>query len=352
MKQLFFSLAGCILFLQVFSQSPVAKLPSSPKQIVVDSKDNLIIHTYGGKVLKITPDGKTSFITEDIRKDIKKSPYPTCVAMAIDGHDNIYMADQDEVIWKLTPDGKVSLFTGVPFKSTAKDGDLQTAQFRNIEYMETDAAGNIYVAERDDTNKDNLGDFYLIRKISINGKVTTLANTREHTELKTKWIAGMGVDSAGNIYLSDGNGRCIKKLAPDGKVTTLAGLCNKREFHPVYVQGDISKAELMAPQDILINKKGEIIFCDGRLNRIIKIANNKVITIAGNSIIQPNSVNMGGRSKEGYKDGKALTALFNFPLYCSIAIDSKQNIYIIDGGNDCIRKLSADGMVSSFATAK
>ena len=99
-------------------------------------------------------------------------------------------------------------------------------------------------------------------------------------------------------------------------------------------------------------KKGEIIFCDGRLNRIIKIAGKQVTTIAGNSIIQPNSVNMGGRSKEGYKDGKALTALFNFPLYCSIAIDSKQNIYIIDGGNDCIRKLSADGMVSTFATAK
>lgn len=352
MKQTLFTFGCCIFMLTVFSQSPAVKLPSTPKQIVVDSKDNVIIHVYGGKIMKITPDGKTSFITEDIRKDIKRSPYPTCVAMTIDGKDNIYMADQDEVIWKLTPDGKVSLFAGVPFMSTVKDGDLKTAQFRDIEFMETDPSGNIYIAERDNTNKDNLGDFYLIRKISTNGKVTTLANTREHAELKTKWIAGMGIDSVGNIYLSDGNGRCIKKIATDGEVTTLAGLCNKREFHPVYVQGDIAKAELMSPDDILINKKGEIIFCDSRLNRIIKIANKKVSTIAGNSIIQPNSVNMGGRSKEGYKDGKALTALFNFPLHCDMAIDSKQNIYIIDGGNDCIRKLSFDGIVTTFATAK
>ncbi len=352
MKQLLLLFAGCLSLLQLFSQSPVIKLPSSPKQIVVDSKDNVILHLYGGKIIRITPDGKNSFITEDIRKGIKKSPYPSCVAMTIDSNDNIYMADQDEVIWKLTPDGTVSLFAGVPFMGKAKDGDLKTAQFRDIEFMETDPAGNIYIAERDNSNKDNLGDFYLIRKINTNGKVITLANTREHAELKTKWIAGMGVDSVGNIYLSDGSGRCIKKFATDGKVITLAGLCNKREFHPVYIQGDISKAELMSPTDILINKKGEIIFSDSRLNRIIKITNKKVNTIAGNSFIQPNNVNMGGRSKEGYKDGKALTALFNFPLNCAMAIDSKQNIYIIDGGNDCVRKLSYDGIVSTFATTK
>lgn len=352
MKHLIFTITACSLMLQAFSQSSIAKLPESPMQIAVDNNDNVIVHLYRGKIMKISPDGKASFITEDIRKDIKKSPYPTCVALAIDGNDNIYMADQDQVIWKLTSDGTVSLFAGVPFVSKVKDGDLKTAQFRDIEFMKTDLAGNIYVTERDDTNKDNLGDYHLIRKISTDGNVTTLTNTRENPELKTKWIAGLGVDLQGNIYLSDGAGRCIKKLDTNGKVTTLAGLCNKREFNPVYVQGDISKAELMAPQDIVINKKGEIIFADGRLNRIIKIADNKVSTIAGNSVIQPNSVNIGGRSKEGYLDGKALTALFNFPLRCGIAIDSKQNIYIIDGGNDCIRKLSFDGVVSTFASRK
>lgn len=70
------------------------------------------------------------------------------------------------------------------------------------------------------------------------------------------------------------------------------------------------------------------------------------------SFAQPNILNMGGRVLEGYKDGKALTALFNFPLGCDMAIDSKQNIYVIDGGNDCIRKLSADGMVTTFAIRK
>ena len=337
------ALFSAILFsIALQAQITIPKLPSSPKQIVVDSRDNVIVHLYMGRVMKITPDGKASYITEDIRKG-KTNPYPSCDAMAIDAKDNIYMAG-GELIWKMTPTGEVSLFAGIPYKYEAVDGPLNAAQFRSIECIEIDAKGNIYVAEKDDR-----GNFYLIRKIGTDGMVTTLANTKKNDELKTKWIAGMGVDSVGNIYLSDGNGRCIKKLGTDGKIITIAGLCNKREFLPVYVQGDISKAELMAPDDILINKKGEIIFTDNRLHRIIKIANNKVTTIAGNGVIQSNSVNMGGRAMEGYKDGKALTALFNFPLGCDMAIDSKQNIYVIDGGNDCIRKLSVDGMVTTFA---
>ena len=333
------------------AQIPVI-LPQTAKGIVVDSKDNVIVRVFGrNSIIKISPEGKISYITEDMTKGVNQGGTPNGNIMAIDAKDNIYL-NGGGLIWKITPEGKVTLYAGIPYKSKALDGPLSVAQFRSIEFIETDPKGNIYVAERDDTNKDNLGDYYLIRKISTDGIVTTLVNTRENAALKTNWISGMGVDSVGNIYLSDGDGRCIKKLDTDGKITTVAGLCNKRQFHPFYIPGDISKAELMAPEDILINKKGEIIFTDGRLHRIIKIANNKVTTIAGNSVIQPNSLNMGGRAQEGYKDGKALTALFNFPLGCAMAIDSKQNIYVIDGGNDCIRKLSADGMVTTFAIRK
>ncbi|WP_266364328.1 NHL repeat-containing protein [Tellurirhabdus rosea] len=335
----------------VRAQSAFPKLPSSAMAIAVDSRDNLIIAAHMDRILKLAPDGTLTVLNGDLKKARISGAYPSCRALAIDAQDNVYMAS-DDLIWKMTPEGKITLFAGVPYMAAAKDGPLKTAQFRSIEHLKIDPAGNLYVTERDNTNKDNLGDFYLIRKIDTNGLVTTLLNTRQHPVLKTKWIAGMGVDAGGNLYLSDGAGRCIRKLDSGGAVSTAAGLCGKRDFHPVYVQGDISKAELMAPQDIVINPKGDVIFIDGRLNRLIKIANRIVATLAGNSEIQPNNVNMGGRSKEGYKDGRALTALFNFPQRCAIAMDSKQNIYILDGGNDCIRKLSADGMVTTVATSR
>jgi len=52
-------------------------------------------------------------------------------------------------------------------------------------------------------------------------------------------------------------------------------------------------------------------------------------------------------AQEGNKDGKALTALFYSPQ--GMAYDSRENLYIADMGNHCIRKLSPDGMVTTFA---
>lgn len=332
-------------FTGIAQRGPV-KLPSSPTQIVVDSKDNLIVHCYRGRILKISPEGVSTVITDDIQKGFTQNPWPKCEVMTIDASDNLYFTDGN-VIWKMTTDNKISPFIGLPYMAKRTDGPASVASFRSIEYMKTDPAGNIYVVERDNTNKDNLGDYYVIRKISPDKIVSTITNTRDNAALKSTWISGIGVDSVGNIYLSDGSGRCIKKLAKDGSVTTLAGLCNKRQFKPIYIQGEVSKAELMSPEDIVLNKKGDLVFADLRLNRIIKIASGKVATVAGNSVIQSNSLNMGGRSKEGYKDGKAMSALFNFPLRVRIAIDKKGNIYIIDGGNDCIRKLSTEGVVTT-----
>lgn len=330
------------------AQTVVAKLPSAPVDIMVDSRDNVIVSCYNNRVLRIGPDGKSSFISEDLQKGISRPPWPRGGSMTIDTSGNLYFTD-GSLIWKLTPDNVMTQYCGVPYTAHRTDGPVGTGSFRSIQYMKTCIDGSIIVIERDDTNKDNLGDYFVIRKVDKDKVITTITDTRNNPLLKTRWISGFGLDSVGNIYLSDGAGRCIKKLAKDGSVTTLAGMCNKREFKPFYIPGDISKAELMSPEDIVINKKGDVIFADARLNRIIKIADKKVATIAGNSEIQPNNVNMGGRSKEGYKDGKALTALFNFPLWVRIAIDSKGNIYIIDGGNDCVRKLSTNGIVSTIA---
>ena len=112
-------------------------------------------------------------------------------------------------------------------------------------------------------------------------------------------------------------------------------------------RGEIAKAELVVPENIIIDKKDGIIFADQRIHRVIRISDGRVSTLAGNSIIDPCGQNIGGRAQEGYQDGKALTALFNFPK--GIAYDSKGNLFIADMNNHCIRKLSPDGTVTTFA---
>ena len=51
--------------------------------------------------------------------------------------------------------------------------------------------------------------------------------------------------------------------------------------------------------------------------------------------------------KGGHQDGKGEEAKFNFSL--GICVDDRQNIYVVDLYNRCIRLISPDGMVSTLA---
>ncbi len=161
-------------------------------------------------------------------------------------------------------------------------------------------------------------------------------------------MTGMDIDRDGNIIYSGGGfSRAVRKLnLQTRQISTIAGKPYKREWCPVYVTGDTSKAELFDPGFPLADAKGDIIYTDNRNHRITKISKGKVSTLAGNNVIQECGANIGGRAHEGHQDGKAATALFNFPK--SMAYDSKGNLYILDKENAIVRKLSPEGIVTSF----
>ena len=112
--------------------------------------------------------------------------------------------------------------------------------------------------------------------------------------------------------------------------------------------GQNQKALEHYEQAIVLAKNGDIYISDSRLHRIIKIANNKVTTVAGTGKFNF-SGNPAGAAEPGYADGKALTARFDAPN--GIAFDRNGNLFIIDrsnSNNSYIRKLSPDGMVTTF----
>ncbi|MGF7218222.1 hypothetical protein GGR92_004399 [Spirosoma lacussanchae] len=325
---------------------------SGSRCLVVDSKNNVLVGVRD-KLVKVSPDGKATVVLDGWKNFIKNLTVRIDY-MAIDTQDNLYViASRDNLIRKITPDGKITRFGGQPYTYGVIDGPLATANFRSLDHIAIDRAGNLYVLDADEeSEKANLSyRRYVIRRIDTKGTVTTLndAVTRERIALKR--IEGLSVDASGNLFVSDLDDRCIKKITltsgSTATVTVVAGLCGKREFNPVYTPGDVRTAELFTPGPIVFSAKGDLIFADVRLHRLIKVADNKVSTVAGNSVIQ-RGVNMGGRATEGYKDGPALQALFNFPLGVALAYNSSGTLYIIDGGNDCIRTLSPGGMVATF----
>jgi hypothetical protein len=366
-----FLLLFAALFVSVNVSAQDATVLAEPRFIVVDSKDNVFVtRKYG--LVKIAPDGTVTNLSK--QGPIIGGMDRVWHDLIIDSKDNLYAHD-GKVIYKIvvSNDNIVTLkkFAGQDYSYELKDGPLATAGFNSIGLMTIDKNDNIYLTDSADKIKDTIGTnfvtdnfdlsvqarnidkknrkgFNVIRKISPNGIVSTL-KTPDGKFILPNQISGMATDAQGNIIFGSSSfGRFVAKIdLATGAITLVAGQPYKREWCPVYTQGPIATAEFVEPETIIVNKKGEILVIDQRINRVMKIADGKVSTLAGGNIIDPCSANIGGRSQEGNRDGKALTALFNSPK--GMAYDSKGNLYLADTGNHSIRKLSPSGIVSTFA---
>lgn len=350
MKKTFSFLVAALSFIQ-FINAQSGKLTgafAASFGIVADRKGNLFVTGKNNKVIKITPAGKAELFAGGGRlgKDGrgKDAGFNDTKGIAIDTDDNLYVAD-GPCIRKITPDAVVTTIAGTSI-SAYKDGDRSGAAFVNVENIAIDNNGTIYVTDNEWTNNRGSTGYYVIRKISTDGFITTIKDGANN--LVIRYPRGIACDSLGNLFICCNASHCVRKITPSGMITTIAGQCDKTELNSVYKEGPVSTAVLTTPSGITIAKNGDIYITDSRLHRIIKIANNKVITVAGTGKMNFIS-NPAGAAEAGYADGKALSARFDAPN--GIAFDRNGNLFIIDrsnSNNSYIRKLSPDGMVTTF----
>ncbi len=371
----YFILFAALLFPTTLLAQDIQVLAEA-SDIVVDSKDNLFVtRKYG--LVKIAPDGKITDLSK--QGPVIGGMDRSWTNLIIDSKNNLYATERGgTAVYKITVSGdnkaSVSLFAGQQYGYKLEDGPLLAAGLNLIKLMTIDANDNIYVTSSYEKIKDAIGTNYvtdsyylldrngpkpkyekssvprfsLIRRIS-GGMVSTL-KTPDGKFILPHDVSAITTDREGNIiYAASGFARFIGKIdVKTGTLTSIAGQPYKRQWCPVYTQGDAAKVEFVDPADAIItNKAGDILFTDARMNRVIRIAGGKVSTLAGGNIIDPCGQNMAGRSQEGNRDGKALTALFNGLK--GIAYDSKGNLYIADRANHSIRKLSPEGNVMTFA---
>jgi len=339
--------SGVVLCLAIFGLSgraqpnrPIARY-YYPVSVAADSKGNVYVTGKGNKITRITPDGVASDFAGDGLVRHRDGPgnlarFEDTKEMAIDASDNLYVVDSNK-IRKVTPDGVVSTVAGNDSFGD-KDGVGAAAAFAAPHYIAVAPDGLLFVVERPN------GGTWTIRIVTPQGVVTTWRKGAAGDLALDPF--GIAFEANGNLIACDG-GRCIKRVTPDGSVTTIAGLCGKRKTNPVYKEGDVATAELMEPQHVAVNARGDIWVSDERLNRVISVGGGRVATVAGNSKIDLDHSNIGGYSEPGHLDGPAKQALFSHPQ--GIAFDHAGNLYVADTVCGCIRKLSTSGVVTTFS---
>jgi len=193
---------------------------------------------------------------------------------AVDRAGNVYAVnskqDRFTQILKITPEGQINLLAGGDWGFA--DGQGTQAKFSNLH------GGSMLVAP--DSTLFLTDDFRRVRRIALDGTVTTLAGgvTKGHADgarfdARFDGASGLALDAHANVLVVEQSGR-IRNIAPDGVVTTLAG-SGKRGGS----DGPLLEATFDEPTGIAVAPNGDWFVLEPHRPRVRKIANGRVTTI-------------------------------------------------------------------------
>jgi sugar lactone lactonase YvrE len=240
----------------------------------------------------------------------------------------VYAADYaNQLIRKISPDGLVTTLAGSGERGW-RDGAGSAAKFNGPDGIALAPSGDLYVSDADNRR---------IRKVSPNGTVITVAGsgqpgTRDGPAATAQFLypTGVTVDQTGTVYVADRGGHTIRKITPRGVVSTLAG--NGR---PGYTDGMGVVAQFNDPMAVVVDRSGRLFVTDSGSHAIRMITpNGRVSTVAGSP-------------QAGAVDGAGTAARFNWPT--GLALDDAGTLYVADSNNALIRTISPDGQVITLA---
>jgi sugar lactone lactonase YvrE len=312
-----------------------------PQGIAVDNSGNVYVADTGNDTIrKITSAGVVSTLAGLAGNAGSANGSGTNAAfyapegLAMDASGYIFVADTwNDTIREVSPSGAVTTVAGSPGSFGSTNATGTNALFYEPGAVAVDASDDVFVA---DTGND------VIREIASGGAVTTVAGSfgiygstnATGTNALFNGPQGMAIDSSGNLYVADYLNNTIRKVTPAGIVTTVAG--SPGSFGSV----NGTNALFWGPQGIVV--------CP---------TNNNLVYVAdtGNSTIRRLSASgqtwtassFAGNPSDGSADATGSAARFFWPM--DVASDGHGNFYVADAQNNTIRKIAANGTVSTFA---
>jgi len=253
-------------------------------------------------------------------------------AVAVDAAGVVYVADTiNHTIRKITPAGQVTTIAGLARTGGSADGTGSAARFFTPGGVAVDASGNVFVA---DTGN------HTIRKITPAGVVTTFVGSpgssgnNDGTGIVARFSGptDLAFDASGVLFVADTGNSTIRKVTTAGVVSTFAGLPGVTGTS----DGTGAGARFNGPKGIAIAPSGTIYVSDTQNHTIRAITPAaQVTTLAGLAGVF------------GWTDATGASARFRYPEGASV--DAAGVLYVADGVNYKIRRITSGGVVTTLA---
>ena len=286
-----------------------------------------IINTYaGGGSIGHTGNGGSALLAT--------LDSPTSVAS--DAAGNIYISDQqNSCVRKVDTFGIITTVAGTGISGYNGDNIAATAaQLSQNWGIAADAAGNIFIADQSN---------HRVRKVNTVGIITTIAGSDSignsgdggpATDARIESPVGIAVDAAGNVYVGDYNNNRVRRIDPSGIIHAFAG---NGYFGFGGDGGSALAASFGHVQGLATDNAGNVYICDADHNRVRKVLPSGIVyTNAGN-----------GDTSSGGDTGPATAAAFNTPS--SVCVSAAGVVYITDCHNNRVRRISTSGIITTAA---
>ncbi|MGA1839033.1 MAG: MopE-related protein [bacterium] len=332
-EKLYFDTGGTIKTYVKDFQGPITQETfNTPNGIAADAEGNLYIaDSNNQRIVRVDPTGVVSIIAGTGTIGYSGDGGPATQAsifypwgIAVDRAGNIYFSDYgNHSIRRINPAGIITTIAGTGTAGYSGDGGLATqASFNSPTGISVDAAGNVYIADRENDRVRRIDPAGIITTYAGNGIRGYSGDGGPATQASLNRPFNAETDAAGNLYISDRDNSCIRRVdTSTGIITTIAGT-GIRGY-----SGDGGPAT----QACLRNPCG--VEVDGSYIYIADFSNNRIRRVDPNGII----TTIAGTGTRGYSGdgGPPTEADLDWPRM--VKIDGAGNLYIADLINHCIR---------------
>lgn len=250
---------------------------------------------------------------------------PQGIVVAPDG--SIYIADQERhQILRRDPEGRLQRVAGTGMAGD-RDGSWADAQFNQPVSLAWDLEGQLLVVDQGN---------HRIRRLTREGQVETIAGSGQPgwqdgaaADAQFRSPHGLALTPDGILYIADTGNHRIRRLTPDGTISTVAG-----DEAPGETDGSPDQSQLNQPTALAWDLAGQSLWISDtgnhRLRRLTQ--ENILVTVVG--------------SEAGLADGPLDQALLRQPT--TLAVDPASTLWIVDQGNQRIRRLNGQNRLSSL----